>query len=564
LSSRRIVQAGITEVARTVSFSLAGENLTGLEGETIAAALIANGKPLPLFCGMGVCGACLVTVNGKPSQRACMTRLRAGMQVMLQHDPVLVSAPFSPNDQAAPTLEAPEVLVIGGGPAGLAATRAARLCGAEVTLIDERAELGGQYFKQPAETHRFATVTGADAQFRRGRKLIREVKDLGARIMCGFTVWGAFPPNEFAVSDQNGKQFILRPSRVVLATGAYERSVPLPGWTLPGVMTTGAAQSLVRSCRVQPGKRLIVAGNGPLNIQLAVELARAGLPPVAVFEAAPRPHLAAATHAFARGPHLTLTGIRYLARLRMYRVPVCYGTVVTEVCGTDRVQQVVTHRIDRAGRPISGTEQVFSADTICFNFGFSSSNAISLGLGCAHRLDADRQCLIPIVDENGRTDLLHVYATGDGAGLRGAYAALEEGFIAGVTAARDLGHAVPRSVLRELARRRRRLVHHGAFQDALWTMFKAPPICHNLASAETVICRCEGVKALEIRRALEAGANTLGQVKRRTRSGMGWCQGRGCIPVIAALIGSADPIAPRPPIMPVRVINLVTRPPLDD
>ena len=578
MSGGRVAGTGIERVSRSVAFTFDGEPHVGQEGESLAAALCAAGRltlgtgpagtPRGLFCGMGICQECIVTVDGKSGQRACMTTLAIGMQVELQGYRVAVNSASPPMSEPgpAPLLHQPEVLVIGGGPAGLSAARGAMLCGSNVTLIDERPSLGGQYFKQLARTHRFVDSSEADAQFRQGRALIEEVEKLGVEVWSGASVWGAFPPGELAVSGADKTQHLFRPRRLIIATGAYERGVPVPGWTLPGFMATGAVQTLLRAYRVTPGRRVLIAGNGPLNLQLAVEFLGAGIKPVAVVEAAPRPgfgRLPALAHACANSPGLIRNGLAYLARLLAAGVPVIYERAVVAAEGDERVERAVTARIDAVGRPMPGTERDFVVDIVCAGYGLMPSTDISLALGCAHQFDQSRGCLLAESDEHGQTTMEGIFVVGDCAGLGGAQVALEQGFIAGTAAARTLGRSVSEAVETELRLRRRRLARHRAFQSSLRAIFDAPLLTYQLASPQTVVCRCEGVHLETITAALAAGGCSLSAVKKRTRAGMGRCQGRYCSPVIASFLPAPGEmripgafLAPRPPIKPVPIAEI--------
>ena len=242
----------IPAIAPQIEVSFNGERLAAYQGESIAACLVAAGKltlrreradaPRGLFCGMGVCQECVVTVDGRPNQRACMTPVTDGMRIEIQQpsarQATTVTAPSTEPTSAA--LERPGILVVGGGPAGLSAARSGARAGARVTLIDERASLGGQFYKQLAETHRHAAAEHMDRQYREGAALIAPVERSSAQIRCGTTVWGAFGPGELVA--RAGRQTIIyRPKTLILATGAHDRGLPVPGWILPGFMTTGAA-----------------------------------------------------------------------------------------------------------------------------------------------------------------------------------------------------------------------------------------------------------------------------------------------------------------------------------
>src|SRR5262249_38236731 len=199
---------------------------------------------------MGVCFDCLVTVDGRPNQRACLTAVRAGMDVR-------TTPPLSP-ELPQPALPAEEiacdVLVVGAGPAGLSAARGLALAGADVIVVDERLHPGGQYYK-PLAPSNTAELGNLDRQFRDGAILRESALRAGVKILNESTAWAAFSPHEVAALVA-GRSTLFRPRRLVLATGAYEQALPVPGWTLPGVMTVGALQTLARSYRVAPGTRI--------------------------------------------------------------------------------------------------------------------------------------------------------------------------------------------------------------------------------------------------------------------------------------------------------------------
>jgi thioredoxin reductase len=525
----------------------AGTNLMALAAAEGLAHLADgdDGSPRGVFCGMGVCGECTVTLPDGSRARACMT-------------PCPGPAAPGPEPAAAPdVVETPDLLVIGAGPAGLSAARAGALAGLGVVLLDERDKPGGQYFKQ-----RSARAGGAplDAQMAAGARLVAEVRDLGVRLVPDAVVWGAFRPLEFAAL-VGGRPVLYRPGRAILATGAYERGVPVPGWTLPGVMTTGAAQTLLRSHGVVPGRRVLVAGNGPLNFQLAHELARAGAQVVAVAEAAAAPGLASlrSLAGLARAPRLLAQGLGFLASIRRAGAALHHGTVLSAIEGDGRVRRARLVRIDAEGRPVGPDVAAYDVDAVCMGYGLEPANELARLLGCEMRHDAARGTFVTVADEDGATRVPGLLVAGDGAGRVGAQAALAQGWLAGCRAARDLGHAAPTALLAETRRRRAALARHRRFQAALWEVFRAPELRHQLAAPDTPVCRCENVSLARIEAELEAGIATIGALKRGTRAGMGRCQGRYCGPVLLRLLAARSgttlsedlAFAPRPPVRPV-------------
>ncbi len=528
--------------ADEVTLRFDGAEILARRGESIAAALTRAGifdirSGHGMFCGMGVCQECLVDLDGR-TVRACMTEV-AGPHCIGRGTPVGAPPSVAPIDIDAIPVVTPEVLVIGGGAGGFSAAAAAAEAGAKVVLLDERARPGGQYYKQPAHG-----PAHDDRQFADGRALIARARQAGVRIVGKAEVWGAFAPLDLAALDETGVS-IYRPQRLIVATGAYERGLPVPGWTLPGVMTTGAAHTVLRSFVVVPGKRVLLAGNGPLNMQVAVELARRGVDVVAVAESAPRlgPRSAAALWAMATSaPGLLRDGIAMLAELQRRRVPVLFGHTLVGVEA-------------REGGLVARLGSVrYEVDAVCMGYGFQPSNELLRALGCRHSFDERRGHLVTERDADCTTSVAGVYAVGDCCGLGGAHAAVAEGIIAGVAAA---GNAPPPGLMRERDAARRNLARHRRFQDGLWRLFAAP---RPRIAPESIVCRCESVTLSTIEAAMADGRPSIGEVKRLTRAGMGSCQGRYCAPLLAELL--ARPIdemalfAPRAPVKPVTIAEL--------
>jgi D-hydroxyproline dehydrogenase subunit alpha len=547
----RLSHPSIRPVGRPITFRFDATPIPALEGETIAAALsaagivafrrTAGGAPRGLYCGMGACFDCVVTVDGRIGQRACMTKATDGM--IVTGEPTLPLAPLGAGPTSAQALlRGCDVLVVGAGPAGLSAAIAAAEAGADVVVLDERSATGGQYAKPLAVSH---ADTLPDAQFRLGTQLRKRALAAGVRIETEATVWGAFAADEIAAL-VGGHAVTFRPRRLILAAGAHERPVPLPGWTLPGVMTTGALQTLVRAQRVCPGERVLIAGSGPLNLQLACELLAGGVKPLAVVEAAPKPGLAAWRDAWTMdrtAPDLLYQGIGMLVTLKRAGVPVLWSAQVTELQGEARVRSAHV-----AGR-------TFDVDVVALNLGFQPETGLARALGAAHRfVDVGLGHLATETDDDGRTSVGGVYAVGDGASLGGARVAMARGRLAGLAAARELGLPAPDDPATRAA-----LARALAFQAALWRVFRSPPPA--ALSDATIICRCEEVSAGRLRQELAGGLTSLPALKKATRAGMGRCQGRFCSATIARLCPDAPDdfafAAPRAPLRPVPAAPLM-------
>jgi glycine/D-amino acid oxidase-like deaminating enzyme len=555
----RLKHRTIRPTGAAISIRFDGRDIPALAGETVAAALSAagivafrrtpGGAPRGLHCGMGACFDCVVTIDGRIGQRACLAKVSEAMQV--SSEPPQAPAPLAPVSMDAAAAErACDVLVVGGGPAGLSAAIAAAEAGAAVVLLDERAATGGQYAKPLADSHEDAAP---DRQFRLGRDLAARARKAGVAIEHEAIAWAGFAPDEIGVLVR-GRAVTFHPRRLVLAPGAHERPVPIPGWTLPGVMTTGGLQTLVRAQRVSPGEQVVIAGNGPLNLQLACELLASGIKPAAVVEAAPFPGLAALRDVarMARAaPDLAWEGIGMLARLRRAGVKVLWGTRVLALDGEARV---------RAVRLSDG--QTIAADTVALNLGFQPEVGLARALGVPHRfVDVGIGHLATEADDDGGTAVAGVFAVGDGARLGGARVALARGRLAGLAAARELGFPAP-----EDAASRAALARALAFQDALWRVFAPPAFDGNEVTDATIVCRCEEVTAGRLRQEIAGGLGSVAALKKATRAGMGRCQGRFCAATVARLapgLLAAGPMddwafaAPRAPVRPVPAAPLM-------
>lgn len=548
-----------------------GERFRALEGETIAAALIAGGRrdfkrdrhgsPRGLTCGMGACFECEVSVDGGTPVRACMTKVLPGMQVCSVGyrktppvvDPAAAGAAGVAN---AGDDSACDVLVVGAGPAGITAALTLDAAGVSVILIDERSEPGGQYYKPLGASQRFVAGRAADRQYKEGRELAAHLASSGVEVRQGATVWGLFrgeagqastgkeqgsEPGFEAGIVAGGVPATVRATRVILAAGAFESIPPFPGWTLPGVMTTGAAQGLARSYRVAPGDRVLVAGNGPLNLQLACELLAGGIEVAAVAEAAPAAlsrRLRDGLGLLASAPGIALRGVAYLAELKRRRVPVLHGYHVSRATGADHVEAVTLARLADDGRPVPGTERCYDIDALCLGYALQPANELARVLGCTHEAIAPG-VTVPVRDAQGATDVPGVYVVGDGGVLGGAQVARTEGCIVADAISRSLGKGGSR---RNLRANHRRLHRQRRFQRHLWSYYAAPSYVPH--EPDALLCRCESVPLQVVTDLIDGGVTDFGSIKRLSRVGMGGCQGRYCQRQLATLVADRSGAAP--------------------
>jgi len=550
----------------TVRVIVEGVAREAVAGDSVASLLAGgspesgDGRPHGLFCGMGVCHECLVTIDGRLGERACVTKVRDGMRIERQAlRPQLASDELVPLSTAPRTLSRliMDVLVIGAGPAGLAAAEAAAEAGAKVTVVDERMSAGGQFFKQPA-TSAARAIYANDAQAQTGAALVDRVRNLGVSLLTDVLVWGGDVGHggalRIACLGPEGA-FHCTPKYLVIATGAYERPWPFPGWTLPGVMTAGAAQTLLRAYRRLPGKRVLIAGNGPLNLQVASEIVDAGGSVVALAEQARAPwrHPVASTKLVLADPAIAYRGLRQVGALAAARVPLFWRSALVSVEGAERAERATVHTPAGPRR--------FDIDAVLVGGGFVSSNELSRLLGCAH--EAGPGGLVVKCGPGGATSVRGVHVVGEAARFAGAAVAQAEGRRAGLAVAAGLGCSVVADPAAE-----RRLKRAKAFQKALWTAFAPAADAKEAFDDATIVCRCENVDHGRVAALIRKGVRNVPALKRMTRAGMGRCQGRYCAATLAAMAartGQTDETdnvaAPQMPLKPVPLAALAVEKP---
>lgn len=453
-------------------------------------------------------------------------------------------------DRTAP---AAPVVVVGAGPAGMAAARAAAGAGVRVLLVDSGPRLGGQYHRQ--NSLRPAGEPGEPGEL---PETVRHVPDSVVwaleRLPGGHRVHLQTGP-----ADGPGRRgHTVDTPALVLATGAYDRALPFPGWDLPGVCTAGAAQALAKGQGIRVGERVLLAGTGPFLLPVAASLTGAGTRVAAVLEAngGLTGWLAEPAGLWAgRGKLGELAG--YAALLARHRIPYRRRSTVIEAHGRDRVEAVTTARLDRDWHVLPGSERRVEADAVCVGFGFTPQLELALSARCATHEG------FVTVDAAQATSVRGVFAAGELTGIGGAVLSADEGTVAGTAAARAAG-ARPRAPLRAL-----RAVRSGRrFAAALQSAFPVRDGWRGWLRDDTLVCRCEEVGYGELRRAAEErDAQGVRALKLVTRAGLGHCQGRVCGPNVGALTGLPDPgtaFARRPLAAPLRLGELAgAAPPAD-
>lgn len=456
--------------------------------------------------------------------------------------------------------ERADLVIVGGGPAGLCAAVEARRAGVRsVVVLDEGISPGGQIFRRFGPGFVVSDAAAAGHEFVDGERLIGQARQSGAEIRSATTVWGAWD-RRLAFVSGDSRSGSIEAGAIVIATGARDRPVAVPGWTLPGVLTAGAAKTMVAIQRVLPGRRILMAGSGPLALAFAAQLLDYGANVVEVVEAAARPGIGAVARLLVHGDAATLLdAARYRARLLRRRVPYRHSTVLVRVTGSREVAGAIVATVDGNWRVVPGTERVIEVDTVLTGYGLEASAELARLMGCSLRFDRNLGGWLPETDETMRTSLPLVYAVGDGSGIGGSRLAMEEGRIAGIAAAADLGYLGKDAAGERMASARRKVGRMTRFRDALNDIYAVGPGLFELATAETIVCRCEERTQAELDALIDSGVADPNIVRAASRIGMGRCQGRNCASHVSASIArrtglpieAIAPLSVRPPLRPV-------------
>lgn len=454
-----------------------------------------------------------------------------------------------------------EIIVIGGGPAGLNAALAASQAGASVVLLDAYPLPGGQYYRQPPQY----LAAHPTRHQREGKILWQSVLANGVQIVSNALVWYANSDKEVIYFDSSGSH-TLRGRAIILAYGTYERPVAFPGWTLPGVLMTGGAQTLLYH-GVLPGKRVLLAGSGPLQLVVANKLLKAGANVVGVLEGSSQllrrswHHLKALWGQWERLGE----GLSSLLGLMYHSVPYRLGWGIVEARGNEQVESAIIARYDENWRPIPGSEKEVVCDTICIGYGFVPFTTLGKLIGVKHTWDDRWNFEVPERnDQTMETNLSGVFVVGDGAGVGGARLSMLEGRVAGINAALQLGYgsSIGEVALKDIASK---IKWERKFQRMYADLFTPGCGLFELAKDDTPVCRCEGVTLRQLKAALDMGAASISEIKAITRAGMGECQGRMCGLHLNRLIAQRANKAPnevglntaRPPIYPLPIKALL-------
>jgi NADPH-dependent 2,4-dienoyl-CoA reductase/sulfur reductase-like enzyme/bacterioferritin-associated ferredoxin len=435
-----------------------------------------------------------------------------------------------------------DLTIVGAGPAGIAAAGTAASRGLQVVLLDERSHPGGQVLVG-AEKNPQHDTDGRAVQ--RGRALLAKLQHLQVEIQSQTIVWG-IDGCRIASACPEGTQEI-EASAVIIATGAREFVPAFPGWTLPGVMTLGGAQNLIKRHAVLPGRSMLIAGTGPLMWALAANALEQGGNVRAIFDASQLLKWAGTLAQINALRDRVGLALHYWKTIVSHQVPYRWLRDHLQAHGVDELESV------------SIGSRSFDVDTLCVGFGFRPNIELLQLAGSSLKFDSLLGGWIPVLDGLQQTDRPGVYAAGECAGVGGAEKALVEGELAALSVLSLLGQtltAEDQKRMRWLHRRRRNEIR---FAKILNKASKTPEIYRRELEDDTLLCRCESVRVGQVRHAFQQQATSLDELKNELRVGQGMCQGRTCGPLLQWLLcddrtESRHPLSPfhvRPPIKPI-------------
>lgn len=425
-----------------------------------------------------------------------------------------------------------DAVVIGAGPAGMSAAIGMREQGLSVLVVDEQPAPGGQIWRAVEAVA--PTPTGAllGAEYRSGTALAHRFRMCGALYEPQTQVWQV-EPGWRVYTTQDGQAKVVHARQLVLALGAQERPAPFPGWTLPGVLTVGAAQILLKTSQQIPSDPVWVVGSGPLPLLYMAQLIRAGGKIAGWLDTSPSggwlrtlPWMGAAL--FGLGE--ISKGLMWLNEIRAAGVKRVRGVTNVRAVGNGRLEELEYTLAD-------GSTTRAPASILLSHEGVVPSIHMTNSLGCVHSWNEPQVCLTPVLNEWNETSKSGIYVAGDGAGIGGAKAAVVRGELTALGVAQRSGHLSSQTAAKLAAPLRRKLNKLLRLRPMLDSLY--PPRANVFSpSDETVVCRCEELTAGDVRKAAAIGQPGPNQLKSYTRAGMGPCQGRQCGYTIAHIVAA--------------------------
>jgi len=450
-----------------------------------------------------------------------------------------------------------QLLIIGAGPAGLAAAATVSGHGISCALVDEQPAPGGQIYRcSESVSEQRARILGDEYQ--RGKQLITAFRNSDAEYFPDTRIWSLSNQRQIGIIHQEHSK-IITADQILVASGAMERPVPFPGWTLPGVMQAGAGQILFKSAGAIPGYGVVLAGSGPLLLLLAWQYMNAGVDIKAILDVTPLTNHLLALPKLPRAllaHHYLTKGLVYQKDLRRAGVITKLGVSALQATGEECLQTVSYHHF--------GRQHTIKTELLLTHFGIIPHIWLTQASGCDHWWDKHQKCCRPQHDDWGNTSIDGIMVAGDGAGINGARSAEHAGRLAGLQALYALGVLTEQARDEQSINDRKWMQTDCHIRPFLEAYFAIPDKLLATPDNDTIVCRCEEITAGQIRDAVANGHSDSNQVKYFTRCGMGPCQGRQCANAVAHIIADTGGQAvsdnslfrSRPPVAPLTLAQL--------
>ncbi|MGR5143754.1 FAD-dependent oxidoreductase [Photobacterium sp. DNB23_23_1] len=420
-----------------------------------------------------------------------------------------------------------DVCIIGAGPAGMSAAITCAEHGANVAVIDEQPQPGGQIYRS-VSNHKNGSGEIFGPDYLRGADLVERFQNASISYFGNSTLW-RIDSDKTVYWSENGLAYRLQAKRVIIATGASERPFPFPGWTLPGVMTAGACQAMMKASALVPNQAVMV-GTGPLLYLLAAQMIDAGAAPKAIVDTQhPSSYFSASKHIVSawQGRKYLYKGLKLLAKVR--RAGVKHYTKATNI------KALGESSVNGISFEVGTVLHEFETEILLCHIGVIPNVQLTRALSIKHNWDSVQCSWSPVLDDFGNSSLEGIAVAGDGRSIGGALVAEKQGQLAGLASLNATDQLSDKQFEIESQKIKQSINSELAIRPFLDALYRPPEEAYRPAGS-TIVCRCENVTAKQIRDQIDAGVNGINQIKAYTRCGMGPCQGRHCGTTVSQMI----------------------------
>lgn len=519
--------------SKKISFFFENKELQAYEGETISSALIRNGyynfridkdgKDRGVYCNMGVCNECILTVNGKPSVKSCSTKIVNNDKIFRQNYQAPIPK-IKEEIQSKKEIQETEILLIGLGPSGMGFLNSIKNTNQKIIIIDEKDSFGGQYYKKISSIFNLSNTDKLDYQQKEGLDLEQKIKSKNFEYILETKVWGIFQKDENLYEvccSKNNRDIRILTKKIIVATGSYEKPYFVEGWNLPNVLTTGGAQIMSKTQGLFLGKDVVICGNGPLNFQLALELMKNNINVKAIVETSSKPFFKIFSSFFCllSSPKIFLQGILTYLKILFSKVKIYHESALVKIENEKDKKKILIKNLKN-----NNLIYINNIDAVSLNYGFIPNNDIGKILGLDGSFNREKNFFEIKKNLFNETSKRNIFFLGEAAKNSGAKISLYEGELTGFY----LNKKKSLFDYFKFTFSAFNLFRSKIFQFFLWKIFEKNISNTDFITNETLFCRCENVKFNEIKKLKDQKNIDTGLIKRITRTGMGRCQGRYC------------------------------------